>query len=98
MLSIINDTINSSFLWGMGGSWLPWQLFKMDPVLSTFTLTSSAQCGGLCSQPLPGWAAARERGWVPGSCLLCAEELDGPGYLLSKAGETNACKQEAEVT
>lgn len=78
MLSIINDIISGPFLQGMGGSWLPWHLFKMDPVLAIFTLTSSAWCSGLCFQSRPGHVYQNGATWQRNSM----EQV----YLLGKVG------------
>ena len=78
MLSIINDIINGSFLQGMGGSWLPWHLFKIDTVLSIFTLTSSAWCPGLCFQSLPVHVYQNGATWQRNSMEQA--------YLLGKVG------------
>ena len=78
MLSIIDDIINGSFLQGIGGSWLPWHLIKMDPVLSIFTLTSSAWCPDLCFQSLPGHVYQNGATWQ--------RKLMEQVYLLGKVG------------
>ena len=89
MLSIINDTINGSFLQWMGGSWLPRHLLKMYSVLSIFTLNK------LCLVP---WVSAPSHslaGLLPGTLLYQnGATLHGRGsgwtqaYLLSKGGKT----------
>lgn len=104
MLSIINDTISSSFLQGTGGSRLPWIALKDGPC------SPHVHSNKLCLAPWDSAPSHSLAGLWPGTHLYqdgvgfqaaacsVAQEVDGPRHLFSaREGKPKGCRGEAEV-